>query len=71
LEDPGIDGRIILKWIFETLDGGINLIGRAQDKDRWRAFVKAGMNFGSIKCGEFLEQLRTCWLLSKDSAPWS
>jgi hypothetical protein len=26
---------------------------------------------GSIKCGEFLGQLRTCSLLRKDSAPWS
>jgi hypothetical protein len=26
---------------------------------------------GSIKCGEFLDKLRTCWLLNKDSAPWS
>jgi hypothetical protein len=22
LEDPGVDGRIILKWIFERLGGG-------------------------------------------------
>ena len=22
LEDPGLEGRIILKWIFETLDRG-------------------------------------------------
>jgi len=26
---------------------------------------------GSIKCGEFLDQLNTGWLLKKDSAPWS
>jgi hypothetical protein len=26
---------------------------------------------GSIKCGEFLEQLQTGELLKKDSAPWS
>jgi hypothetical protein len=22
-EDPGVDGRIILRWIFERLDGGV------------------------------------------------
>jgi hypothetical protein len=26
---------------------------------------------GSIKCGEFLDWLRTCWVLKKDSDPWS
>ena len=26
---------------------------------------------GSIKCGEFLDQLQTSQLLEKDSAPWS
>jgi hypothetical protein len=23
LKDPGVDGRIILEWIFERLDGGV------------------------------------------------
>ena len=41
----------------------------AQDRDRWRAFVTAVL--GSIKCGEFFQWLRTCWLLRKDSDPWS
>ena len=26
---------------------------------------------GSVKCGEFLDQMRTSYLLKKDSAPWS
>jgi hypothetical protein len=44
LEDPGVDGRIILKWIFERLDGGMDWVNVAQDRDRWRTFVNAVMN---------------------------
>jgi hypothetical protein len=44
LEDPGVDGRIILKWIFERLGGGVDWIDLAQDRDRWRAVVNAVMN---------------------------
>jgi hypothetical protein len=44
LEDPGVDGRIILKRIFKTWDGGMNWMELAQDRDRWRALVNAVMN---------------------------
>jgi hypothetical protein len=44
LEDPGVDGRIILKWIFERLDGGMDWINLAQYRDRWRAVVDTAMN---------------------------
>ena len=44
LEDTGVDGRIILRWIFTNLDGGMGWIGLTQDRDRWRALVIAVMN---------------------------
>jgi hypothetical protein len=44
LKDPGVDGRIILKWIFEKWDGGMDWIDLAQGRDgRW-AVVNAVMN---------------------------
>ena len=42
LEDPGVGGRIILRWFFRKWDvGGVDWIDQAQDTDRWRALVNA------------------------------
>jgi hypothetical protein len=43
LEDPGVDERIILKWIFRKWDGDMDWIVLAQDRDRLRALVNAVM----------------------------
>jgi hypothetical protein len=43
LEDPSVDGRIILKWIFEKGDGGVDWIDLAEDRDRWRAVMNVVM----------------------------
>ena len=45
LEDPGLDGRIILKWISRNwMEGGMDWIQLTQDRYRWRAFVDKVMN---------------------------
>ena len=41
LENPGVDGRIILKWIIRKWDGGHKWIDLSQDRDRWRANLNA------------------------------
>jgi hypothetical protein len=35
-EDLGVDGRIILKWLFMKRRKGVNWIHVVQDGDRWR-----------------------------------
>jgi hypothetical protein len=57
--DRGIDGEIMLGWIFKKWDVGVRTglgwlrigiggcedwIGLAQDRDRWRTLVSAVMN---------------------------
>jgi hypothetical protein len=56
LENPGIDGRIILKWILKKWDGGgMDWIDMTQDRDRWRTCEHGNEPLGSIKCGEFVD----------------
>jgi hypothetical protein len=44
LKDPGVDGRVILKWIFKKGGGGMDWIDVAQDRNGWWAVVNAVMN---------------------------
>jgi hypothetical protein len=45
LGDKGVDGRIILRWIFRKWDWrGMNWIDLAQDRDRCRALVNTVIN---------------------------
>jgi C4-type Zn-finger protein len=41
LENPGVDGSIILSWICRKCDVGMNEIDVAQDRERWRVHIKA------------------------------
>jgi hypothetical protein len=45
LEDPGVDGTIKNKMDLQDVGcRGMEWIDLAQDRDRWRALVTAGMN---------------------------
>jgi hypothetical protein len=60
LGDPGVDRRIILRWIFRKWDVGV-----WTGSSRFRIGQVAGTGdcgnepSGSIKCGEFLDLLKT------------
>jgi hypothetical protein len=50
--DPGVDGRIILEWIFKNWDVGMRTgLGWL----RIGTGAGDGEPSGSIKCGEFLD----------------
>jgi hypothetical protein len=48
LEDLDVDGRIILKWTFKAFVAR-SWTDLSQDKKKWRAVVKAVMNFRLTK----------------------
>ena len=54
--DPGLDGRIILRWFFRKWDvGGRDWTDLAQDRDWWPALVSAVMNLRvPLNAGNFL-----------------
>jgi len=43
LENIGIDGRVTLKCGFKELYGGCGRVELDQDRNKWRALVKAVM----------------------------
>ena len=69
LEDPGLHGRIILKWIFQEVGWGfMGWIFLAQDNDRGWTLVYSFMNIGFHKMRGNSRLVRACYLLRKDSA---
>jgi len=44
LEDPGIDGSIILRWVLSKWNGVMDWSDLAEDMDRWWAHVNAVVN---------------------------
>ena len=58
LGDPDVDGRIILRWIFRKWKGwrldGVGSGGQVAGTCEYGNELS-----GSIKCGEFLDQLQT------------
>ena len=47
-EGPGVDGRLILKWIFEKWDGSMNWINLVYDRGRWRTVANGVMNLWGL-----------------------
>jgi hypothetical protein len=43
LEDLDVDGRVILKLIFKKLDGMVDVVNQAQNRDAHHALVRAVM----------------------------
>ena len=56
MEDPGVDGRIILRWIFRKCDVGHRMDGSGLGRGEVAGTFECGNELsGSIKCNEFLD----------------
>jgi hypothetical protein len=57
---PGVEWSILYYDLSnESGMEVMNLCDLAQDTDGWRALANAAINLGSMKCGEFLDILKT------------
>jgi hypothetical protein len=65
-KDSNVQGRIILKWIFEKWDGGIDWTDMGQDRNRWLALENAGMKLGFHKMREISSLDEACRI----NKPW-
>ena len=55
-EDPGIDGRIILRWIFRTWSGGHGMDPSGSGLGHVAGSCECGNETSnSVKCGEFID----------------
>jgi hypothetical protein len=60
LEDPGVDGRIKLQWIYRQWDGVMEWMDLVQNRDRWRALLNVVMNLRVPQnAGNFLTSSET------------
>jgi hypothetical protein len=56
LEDTGVHGKIILKWIFKKWDGGHGLARSGSGQGQVAGACECGVeSSGPIKYGEFLD----------------
>jgi len=60
-EDPGVDGRITLRWIIRKWDEGMDWIDMAERYGQVGGSCESGNKPSvSMKSGEFLDYLRHC-----------
>ena len=71
LEDVSVNVRIILKWIFKKWNGAGPILMWVRMGQKVMSLECGNKALGFIKCGLFVDYLRTCKLLKKDSAPRS
>ena len=72
LEDPGVDGRIILRWIFSKWDMGHGLDQYGSGLGQVSGTCECcNETSGYRKSGRFLDWLQTGCLLKKDCATWT